>query len=188
MGFSELWALLTIALIPPSHCVLDISHCDKSWTSSREHCLIDHSSETKFACWSFRRVPSTTLSVAGSSTSHWVSACPVYEALSYVWGDATQTSPMTLNGASYPITKNLESAIRHLRRREGSRTLWVDAVGINQLDLDERSSQVLRMKDINIPQGDLPSGCLAAPPCSPPFVNTSDWSIAPSHWSIGRYN
>ncbi|KAH8787674.1 heterokaryon incompatibility protein-domain-containing protein [Hyaloscypha finlandica] len=77
-----------------------------------------------------------------------LSACPVYEALSYVWGDATQTSPMTLNGASYPITKNLESAIRHLRRREGSRTLWVDAVGINQLDRDERSSQVLRMKDI----------------------------------------
>ena len=37
-----------------------------------------------------------------------------YEALSYVWGDASDTSPISLNGVLYHITKNLECALRYL--------------------------------------------------------------------------
>jgi hypothetical protein len=77
-----------------------------------------------------------------------LSKCPAYEALSYTWGDPTQTLPISLNGAPCPITRNLESALRHLRRRESLRILWVDAVCINQLSIDERSSEVMRMKSI----------------------------------------
>src|SRR5690349_8943294 len=37
-----------------------------------------------------------------------------YEALSYVWGDASDTSSMSLEGVQYTITRNLERALRYL--------------------------------------------------------------------------
>jgi hypothetical protein len=51
-----------------------------------------------------------------------------YEALSYVWGNTSDTSPMRLDGVLYNITKNLECALRYLRHKESLRVLWVDAV------------------------------------------------------------
>lgn len=71
-----------------------------------------------------------------------------YEALSYVWGEKEFTSEITLDNEPYFITPNLEMAMRHLRRPSVERTLWVDALCINQHDLVERSQQVLLMKDI----------------------------------------
>lgn len=71
-----------------------------------------------------------------------------YEALSYVWGQPKFTAGITLNNEPYFITPNLELAMRHLRRPSVERTLWVDALCINQHDLVERSQQVLLMKDI----------------------------------------
>jgi hypothetical protein len=46
------------------------------------------------------------------------------------------------------ITANLESALRHLRLSDQQRTLWVDALCINQSDITERGSQVQLMADI----------------------------------------
>jgi hypothetical protein len=43
------------------------------------------------------------------------------------------------------VTSNLEAALRHLRYRHQPRFLWVDALCINQSDLQERASQVLLM-------------------------------------------
>lgn len=71
-----------------------------------------------------------------------------YEALSYVWGGNKFTAEITLNNEPYSITPNLEIALRHLRQPSAERTLWVDALCINQHDLVERSRQVLLMKDI----------------------------------------
>lgn len=71
-----------------------------------------------------------------------------YEALSYVWGGNEFTAEITLNNEPYSITPNLDIALRHLRRPSAERTLWVDALCINQHDLVERSRQVLLMKDI----------------------------------------
>lgn len=71
-----------------------------------------------------------------------------YEALSYVWGGHEFTAEITLNDEPHLITPNLEMAMRHLRRPSDERTLWVDALCINQHDLAERSQQVLLMKDI----------------------------------------
>ncbi|KAH8621277.1 hypothetical protein IG631_24050 [Alternaria alternata] len=71
-----------------------------------------------------------------------------YEALSYVWGDVNDTSSMSLDGVQYCITKNLERALRYLRRKDSPRILWVDAVCINQVDEDERSEQVSKMGEI----------------------------------------
>lgn len=71
-----------------------------------------------------------------------------YEALSYVWGGNEFTAEITLNNEPYSITPNLDIALRHLRRPSAERTLWVDALCINQHDLVERSRQVILMKDI----------------------------------------
>jgi len=55
---------------------------------------------------------------------------------------------MSLDGTPYHITKNLECALRYLRHKEFPRVLWVDAVCINQRDIQERTAQVSRMKHI----------------------------------------
>lgn len=68
-----------------------------------------------------------------------------YEALSYVWGEPTKDIQITVNEQHFHVTKNLDSALRRLRYRQSERRLWVDAICINQEDLQERSVQVQRM-------------------------------------------
>jgi Heterokaryon incompatibility protein (HET) len=57
-------------------------------------------------------------------------------------------TPITLSGHTVEITANLEIALRHLRHRDTYRTLWVDALCIDQMNLLERSLLVLRVRDI----------------------------------------
>lgn len=68
-----------------------------------------------------------------------------YEALSYVWGSAEKCETIFVNGQPIKVTSNLERALRHLRCNDRPRTLWVDALCINQEDLGERSDQVANM-------------------------------------------
>ena len=67
---------------------------------------------------------------------------PSFEALSYVWGNAQDTLPIFLDGHVFNVTTNLESALRHLRWEDTIRTFWIDAICINQLDVQERGHQV----------------------------------------------
>ena len=80
-----------------------------------------------------------------------------YEALSYCWGDArhrldisvTVPEPEELSVYLLSVTAALHSAMRSLRPQIGhARVLWIDAICINQADLDERSSQVALMADV----------------------------------------
>ncbi|KAK4499441.1 hypothetical protein PRZ48_009955 [Zasmidium cellare] len=71
-----------------------------------------------------------------------------YEALSYVWGASKGTTPITIDVHQFPVTRNLGTALRYLRKPYESRTLWVDAVCINQNDVPERNVQVRRMGEI----------------------------------------
>lgn len=73
---------------------------------------------------------------------------PQYEALSYVWGDAADTLPVIVGGHEKQVTTNLEAALRHLRWQEKPRILWIDAICINQDDIEERSAQVPMMGDV----------------------------------------
>ena len=80
---------------------------------------------------------------------------PAYEALSYTWGDTCNPSSIFLKGEEFPVRKNLEAALRHLRpcrlpddKVQPQRFLWIDAVCINQADIQERSEQVLKMVKI----------------------------------------
>jgi hypothetical protein len=79
---------------------------------------------------------------------------PSYTALSYVWGSpvaSVDTSPgILLDGHHFSVTPNLHAALQHLRPLDGheSIALWVDAVSINQSDVEERNQQVAMMRDI----------------------------------------
>ncbi|KAG7285934.1 hypothetical protein NEMBOFW57_008230 [Staphylotrichum longicolle] len=75
-------------------------------------------------------------------------AAPEYEALSYTWGNPKDRRSITVNGRRIKVTAHLDAALRHLRFEDRPRTLWVDALCINQTDLDERERQVRLMRQI----------------------------------------
>jgi Heterokaryon incompatibility protein (HET) len=74
--------------------------------------------------------------------------CPEYEALSYCWGDTIDLTPIQVNEHLLDITQSLRSALFHLRKLDEPRTLWVDAICIDQQDPIERGNQVSIMGDI----------------------------------------
>jgi hypothetical protein len=74
-----------------------------------------------------------------------------FNALSYVWGDPTDTRTISIDGQFIDVTKNLESALQRLGRRMAefdNLPVWVEAVCINQGDIQERNQQVNIMADI----------------------------------------
>ncbi|GIZ41624.1 hypothetical protein CKM354_000492300 [Cercospora kikuchii] len=73
-----------------------------------------------------------------------------FEALSYCWGDPTITADIELNGVVAAVTVNLEAALRQFRAdAEGKAVvIWIDAICINQQDVDERNSQVTLMQGV----------------------------------------
>lgn len=73
------------------------------------------------------------------------SAHHLYEALSYAWGSLEKACLISINNCNLPVTSNLYSALQHLRDPLLKRTLWIDAICINQKDIDERRLQVQSM-------------------------------------------
>jgi hypothetical protein len=87
-----------------------------------------------------------------------------FEALSYTWnsGDAHSMIEIVPSqrrnfwrrssfkdvGKCLRVGRNLYDALRYLRGLDTRRVLWIDALSINQNDLEERSQQVGRMGDI----------------------------------------
>ncbi len=76
---------------------------------------------------------------------------PRFAALSYTWGDPNPLSPpseILIDGAAHDLLPNLASALRHLRCKNETVSLWADAVCINQTDTAEKTTQLLLMGDI----------------------------------------
>ncbi|KAK8093745.1 hypothetical protein PG997_000430 [Apiospora hydei] len=73
---------------------------------------------------------------------------PAYTALSYAWGDPTDTRQVHLNGHPIQITRNLFAALRRLRDSDSVKQLWADALCINQADKEEKGRQVSLMHDV----------------------------------------
>ncbi|KAI1465519.1 HET-domain-containing protein [Daldinia caldariorum] len=73
---------------------------------------------------------------------------PPYEAISYVWGDPNDKVGIICNGKPLAITRGLHTVLRQFRFPAETRTLWADAICVNQDDSTERGNQVCRMKDI----------------------------------------
>ena len=119
--------------------------------------------------------PSPNLEEQPSCSLHVVSLDenPFYEALSYVWGDPSITAPIQLRASprrspdgadhipalsalsfteahstQWPVTTNLEAALRYLRHESEVRILWIDAICIDQSNVEEKNHQVPLMKSI----------------------------------------
>ncbi|KAJ3543656.1 hypothetical protein NM208_g3461 [Fusarium decemcellulare] len=82
---------------------------------------------------------------------------PSYFALSYVWGDPVRCREIIVNGRRSSITSNLDIALRRLSGwfqandfvdDDGTVSMWIDSICINQDDVTEKSSQVSKMGDI----------------------------------------
>src|SRR3569833_286637 len=73
---------------------------------------------------------------------------PEYDAVSYVWGDPQRRFSLVIDGQLLPITENLHIALRGLRLGHRSRTLWIDAICIDQADILERGHQVRLMQAV----------------------------------------
>jgi hypothetical protein len=71
-----------------------------------------------------------------------------YEALSYVWGKEEPHTPILCNGTQIGVTHNLKIALNGLRLPDRERTLWVDAICINQKDEAEKAQQLTMMREI----------------------------------------
>jgi Heterokaryon incompatibility protein (HET) len=84
-------------------------------------------------------------------STHRLSKAPEYEALSYVWGPPSlggEPNLILVNDSPFEVTPNLLKALSGLRSESNVRLVWIDAICINQEDLEERSQQVQLMKQI----------------------------------------
>lgn len=75
-----------------------------------------------------------------------------YVCLSYAWGDCKEEkATVFLDEVETAVTKNLEGALQDLRSSfecQLGMKIWVDALCINQDDIDDRNKHILRVKDI----------------------------------------
>ncbi|KAJ5055757.1 heterokaryon incompatibility protein-domain-containing protein [Bipolaris maydis] len=70
---------------------------------------------------------------------------PEYETISYCWGNAAQRNIIVLNNLPISVPSSSAAALRHVRLCQSDRTVWLDAICINQNDIEERSRQVAIM-------------------------------------------
>ena len=73
---------------------------------------------------------------------------PMYDALSYTWGDRIADRSINIAGRSLQVHDSLSKILRTIRSTNNPCYLWIDAVCINQEDMVERASQVAAMQQI----------------------------------------
>lgn len=86
--------------------------------------------------------------LVGSLFSVGIDAPPKYEAISYVWGDPESFTSIECDGQILKLGHNLGEVLRRVRFPDEVRTLWADAICINQSDREEREIQVGVMGNI----------------------------------------
>ncbi|EEU35341.1 uncharacterized protein NECHADRAFT_81314 [Fusarium vanettenii 77-13-4] len=71
-----------------------------------------------------------------------------FNALSYVWGDCSETIDITLNGQNFPVGRSLHSALKQLRENGFRSWIWIDSICIQQTDLEEKGWHVQEMRTV----------------------------------------
>jgi hypothetical protein len=76
---------------------------------------------------------------------------PDFEAVSYTWGSTENPVSIFIGKCGrkvLAVTRNLAEALPYLRYEDKPRVLWIDAICVDQQNLQERGQQVKRMVDI----------------------------------------
>ncbi|KAI4925008.1 uncharacterized protein J4E92_007046 [Alternaria infectoria] len=73
---------------------------------------------------------------------------PRYIGLSYTWGDPQIRRPIIVGDKIFQATANLAIALEHLQDDRKTIIFWIDAICIDQSNLNEKSIQVQRMGHI----------------------------------------
>ncbi|KAL9111525.1 MAG: hypothetical protein Q9227_004013 [Pyrenula ochraceoflavens] len=73
---------------------------------------------------------------------------PQYDALSYYWGAPSATKAIAVNGAEVHVRRTLCRFLECLMARFTTLVVWLDAISINQEDVEERNWQVSLMGEI----------------------------------------
>ncbi|KAF2495470.1 HET-domain-containing protein [Lophium mytilinum] len=71
-----------------------------------------------------------------------------YTAISYAWGDGACNISIECDGSIMLVTENIYQMLFHIQQKDSTRLLWVDAICINQCDAQEKSQQILLMRNI----------------------------------------
>lgn len=80
-----------------------------------------------------------------------------FRALSYVWGAQYEVEEILLEGRPFKVTRRLHEVLQQLRDEQPGPSseighqndyIWIDAICLNQEDVDEKSYQVPRMMEI----------------------------------------
>jgi hypothetical protein len=74
--------------------------------------------------------------------------CPSYIALSYMWGSNERYADIELNGVLFPVGLTLWTFLNRMRLNASYQKFWIDAICINQKDVNERNHQVKMMQHI----------------------------------------
>jgi hypothetical protein len=76
----------------------------------------------------------------------WEQVNPVaYRCLSYMWGDSSLSFTIQVNGRSMQVGENLHDFLVVAAERFAEEPLWIDAICINQGDMEEKRVQVQKM-------------------------------------------
>jgi hypothetical protein len=93
--------------------------------------------------------PQINLKFISGTLETWdIEDVPRYKAISYVWGPPSEQQEIWVNGLRLPVRKNCFRALQQARRQYHESYVWIDAICINQLDLEEKSAQVAMMGGI----------------------------------------
>ncbi|KAJ0159780.1 Heterokaryon incompatibility protein 6, OR allele [Colletotrichum tanaceti] len=90
--------------------------------------------------------PGSTIRGAFSTAN--IDVRPSYHCVSYVWGDALNTTDIVVGGRAFTVTTSLFSALCRIRSSRDTIHLWADALCINQEDNEEKRLQVNMMFEI----------------------------------------
>lgn len=88
---------------------------------------------------------SDSIEVCCRMTTWQTDSTPPYHAISYTWGDPDSNTTILINDQPFSVRKNCEFALKQARWHGKSRYYWVDAICIDQGNLNEKSKQVEMM-------------------------------------------
>lgn len=77
-----------------------------------------------------------------------IDEAPLYAAISYTWEPSAEDAYIEMDRQRLKVERNLVDLLCQLQGSRKPRTLWIDAICINQKDTSEKSSQVKMMGSI----------------------------------------